>query len=132
MTYHINPIKHPGGIVFCERGCYLEHKVKIISHCQNSSNKQYYYTFRESNSTTFWSPSQESTLTGKNFLLKDQFFSSLKVDPISKSYFIRGSKQNFIQVNTTVFLEKRQGALIRAGAFIRAGAGAFFRAGDNY
>ena len=66
-----------------------------------------------------------ASLHNKDQLLKERicscrskFFPS-RVDPISKSYLTYKSKQKFKQVNKTFFLEKRQGAFITAGVFIR-------------
>ena len=64
-------------------------------------------------------------------LLKERICSSrskffpLRVDPISDSYLIQRSKQKFMQVNKTLFSEKRRGGgggggrVATAGAFIR-------------
>ena len=47
---------------------------------------------------------------------RNEFF-PLRVDPISKNYPIQRSKQEFIQVNVTVFSEKRDRVFIRAPLF---------------
>ena len=58
-------------------------------------------------------------------LLKEKIHSSrsiflpLWLDPISESYLVQRSKQEFMQVDKTLFSEKRQGAFIRTGGFTR-------------
>ena len=49
---------------------------------------------------------------------RSKFF-TLRVDPISKSYFIQRRKEEFIEFNITLFLAKKEGACISAGMFIR-------------
>ena len=52
-------------------------------------------------------------LKGRICSSRSKFF-PLRVDPILKSYLVQRSKQEFLQTDITLFLEKRQGAFIRA------------------
>ena len=61
--------------------------------------------------------SRSQTLKERICSSRSKFF-PLRVD-ISKSYLIQRSKQEFIQSNISLIFVKRQGALIRAGVFIR-------------
>ena len=94
-----------------------------INHCNiplMKSIKVNEYTYRGSNFTIFASPFNMVLLLKERICSNRSKFFPLRVDPMSKSYLIQRNKQEFMQVNITLFSEKEvQGILLDQGHFLR-------------
>ena len=118
VLYHINPIKHHKSVLFYKRRHYLEPNEYYASHCQNISNNQYCGEWIHFHFPFFVSSEGEPS--------KNQFFPR-KVGPVWENYTLQRKKPEFMLFSylklaenwgIALFLEKRVGAFITAGALL--------------
>ena len=119
--YHVSTIKGPGCCILQKGALYREYsnpaaiKISLINSMKVNGCALYYV----------WHPSQK-----RDQLLQERICSSgskffpLRVEPVSKSFCIQRSKQEFIQVNMTLFFKRKLGvggwgAFILEEVFIR-------------